>query len=87
MVQDQAAVLHVEQFHNRFPRADENKYVPLAQLMPHVVLNQSAKRVHSTTHVGLPRAQEVAHGVIKAEHGRRRFGPGAPLPSHTGRLP
>lgn len=86
-VELQSAVFHMQQLHGSPCPVDEDKDVSLAQAVPHMVLDHPAQRVHTLAHVRLPRAEEVAHAVIQAKHGRKGFGSAGSSPSRTAHRP
>lgn len=63
----------MQKLHGCTVSIDEDEDITHAHIVSHQVLNHTTERVHPFSHVRLSRAQEIAHGVIQAEHGVSRF--------------
>jgi hypothetical protein len=54
----------MQDFHSGAGSVYENETVTHTNIVSHLVLYNSAQRVHPFAHVGFPRTEKIAHGII-----------------------
>lgn len=66
----------MQEFHGGTAAIYKDEDIAHPDVLLHSVLYDTAQGVHAFAHVGLTGAEEVAHGVIQAEHMCVGFGKG-----------
>ena len=63
----------MEQLHQSAAGTDEDKDIAVAHIAPHPLVYDTAQRADALAHVCAAGTKEVAHRIVKAEHGREGF--------------
>lgn len=64
-----SAVLGMRQLHQFTAAAYEDEHIPVPDIRPHLLFDNSDKRVDSLAHVCPARTKMVAHRIVETEHG------------------
>ena len=65
----------MKQFHQAAALPNEDEHVTITHITPHLLMHHPAERADALSHIRPPRAQIVAHCIVKAEHGSQGFCP------------
>ena len=71
VIDDQAAIFHMQGFQGRAMPVNEQEDIPASHILLHVVMYKSTESVKTFPHVGRGWIQPVTHRGVQVKHGYR----------------
>lgn len=73
VIDNQAAILHVQGFETGAIPVDEQVHASVAYILLHLVVDKAGERVKALPHITWVGIQPVAHRVVQVKHGFARL--------------
>jgi hypothetical protein len=71
MIDNQAGIFHVQDFHDVLPAVNKDEYFSTTDILVHVGTDNTAKGIKALSHVKRYRVKVVFQRLMKVEHERQ----------------